>query len=96
MDLEFSCKNCGGSVESEIADLADEPNIVCPDCGEEADPTQVADVAGAAEELLATASRLRGFHVRLDLDSAEDRPQVYDTIDEADDEEEEDLDEDEF
>ncbi len=76
-------------MDAELADLAEEPSLVCPDCGEEADPTHVADVAGATEELLATASRLRGFHLRLDLDSSEDRPQVY-----VEDDEEEEVDED--
>ncbi|MFW6369279.1 MAG: hypothetical protein ACOC0J_01720 [Myxococcota bacterium] len=96
MELVFVCRKCGGEAEVELADLAEEPNLVCPDCGEEADPTQVADVAGATEELLATASRLKGFHVRLEMDSSEDSPQVYDEEEEEEEEhdEDEDLEED--
>jgi peptide subunit release factor 1 (eRF1) len=97
MDLEFVCRKCGGEVEADLADLAEEPNVVCPDCGEEADPTPVADVAGAVEELLATAKRLRGFHLRIELDSAQDSPEVYDADDVEDDEDEDDEDlEDEY
>lgn len=92
MDLEFACRKCGGEVDADLADLTEDPAVVCPDCGEEADPTQVTDVAGATEELLATASRLRSFHLRLELDSSEDRPQVYvedEALEEAEEENEE-------
>ena len=73
MELTFTCRKCGGETEADLADLADEPVLVCEECGYEADPTLVGDVAGTLDEMIASATRLaRSFYLNIELKGEED------------------------
>ncbi len=94
MELQFTCRKCGAETEADLADLTDDPVLVCEGCGVEADPTQVGDVAATLEEFLASAARLsRAFVISVEVNGEEDLPAADGIVGVAidDDEDEDDL-----
>ena len=94
MELQFTCRKCGGETEADLAELAEDPVLVCEECGAEADPTQVGDVAATLEEFLASAGRLaRSFVISVEVAGEEDLPTTDGIVGAVidDDEDEDDL-----
>lgn len=75
MDLHFTCRKCGGDTGVELGELTEDPVLICEECGQEADPTLVGDVAATLEEMTASAGRLsRSFVLSFELKGSEDLP----------------------
>lgn len=95
MELQFTCRKCGAETDVDLAELSDDPVLVCEACGAEGDPTQVGDVAATLEEFLSSAARLaRSFVISVEVDGEEDLPATAlggPVIDDDDDEDEDDL-----
>lgn len=92
MELQFTCRKCGAETEMDLSDLADDPLLVCEECGAEADPTLVADVAATFDEFLSSAARLaRSFVVSVEIDGEEDLPTAELRAAIGDDDEDDDL-----
>lgn len=88
MELHFTCRKCGGETEADLAELADDPVLVCEECGYEADPTLVGDVAGTLDEMVASATRLaKTFYLNFELKGEDDLPVVASAVEDDDEDE---------